>query len=77
MIGANPELLERSGHVSTDLAGDADECSRENPVLPGRENAERDAGASSTANAWLGLLIVVSSAAVVYGAIAACLWHFL
>jgi hypothetical protein len=65
-IWANPELLERPGQVRTEQvrtepAGDADECGREEPA-PSRR---------------LGLLIAVSTAVVFYGAIAACIWHFL
>jgi hypothetical protein len=60
-IWANPERLERPGQVRTEPAGDADECGREEPA-PSRR---------------LGLLIAVSTAVVFYGAIAACIWHFL
>jgi hypothetical protein len=60
-ICANAELLERPGQVTTASAGDTDECGREEPA-PSRR---------------LGLLIVVSTATMFYGAIAAYLWHFL
>jgi hypothetical protein len=61
MICANAELQERPGQVRTASAGDTDECDREEPA-PSRR---------------LGLLIVVSTATVFYGAIVAYLWHSL
>jgi hypothetical protein len=76
-ICANPERLQRRRQITTEPAGGADQRGREKPGSPGRQERSARHGASSTANTRLGLLIVVSSAAVFYGAIAAFIWHFL
>lgn len=74
---ANPESLERRRQITTEPAGGADQRGREKPASPGHRERSARHGASSTANPRLGLLIVVSSAAVFYGAIALFIRHFL
>lgn len=74
MIRANSEVPGQPGQVMTHPGGDVDDCGPTSPQ--GGEHRARS-GASSTANARLGLLIVVVTGAVVYGAIAVCIGRFL